>query len=296
MSTQAPAGWYPDGQGNERFWDGNAWTEGIRAAAAMPPSPPEVGTNDLGAKRSSALSKLTASVKQSVADRQTAKTEAQQQHLANEEAAGALVTSGVFGTSTVEIYQGGFVRVAAGTESQNIAEKITKKTPYERLRSISYTPSEAEQAAASSPSALDGAVGSAVSSLFKGGKNLIKGTVPGLAVAGVAHVASTGSRRSFLTIVTDRAIHTLSNQIHNGYIKTTNKGHIEVAREIEAAGNVILGISDASVVPPVVEGSNRSDAQPSLSERLRELAGLHAEGILTDEEFAAAKATLLTGL
>ena len=36
-------------------------------------------------------------------------------------------------------------------------------------------------------------------------------------------------------------------------------------------------------------------AQPDLTAKLNELAGLHNSGVLTDEEFAAAKAKLLTG-
>jgi hypothetical protein len=43
----APAGWYPQPDGTERFWDGSAWTEQIRAAAppagAVPPPPAGVG-------------------------------------------------------------------------------------------------------------------------------------------------------------------------------------------------------------------------------------------------------------
>jgi hypothetical protein len=295
MSEQAPAGWYPDGQGNERFWDGGAWTDSIRAAAALPASP-----DDAGRKKEGAFAKLTASVKQSVADRQTAKDEAERKHIADAEAAGTLVTSGVFGSSTVEIYQGGYVRVAVGSEDRSVVASITKKTPYESLRSIKYTPSDAEKAAAAPSSALEGAVGSAVTALLKGGKNLVKSTVPGLAAAGIAHVASTGSRRSFLIITTDRAIHTLSNQTHNGYIKTSNKGHIEVARELEAAGNAVLGIADASAHPAVAEPkpmlATRSAHEPTIAERLREFAGLHTEQILSDEEFAAAKAKLLAGL
>lgn len=187
MSEQAPAGWYPDGQGNERFWDGGAWTDSVRAAAALPPSP--VGAEK---KKEGAFARLTASVKQSVSDRQSAKDEAERKHLADTEAAGALVTSGVFGSSTVEIYQGGYVRVGVGSEDRSVAESITKRTPYEILRSIKYTPSDSEKAAAAPTSALEGAVGSAVTALFKGGKNLVKSTVPGLAAAGVAHVATTG--------------------------------------------------------------------------------------------------------
>ncbi|MEJ1922497.1 pentapeptide repeat-containing protein [Microbacterium sp. KHB019] len=38
MSQQAPAGWYPDGSGNQRYWDGAAWTEHLRT-----PSHPDTG-------------------------------------------------------------------------------------------------------------------------------------------------------------------------------------------------------------------------------------------------------------
>lgn len=45
MSTRTPPGWYPDpghtgfGPASERWWDGEAWTDHTRAAAAAPPSP-----------------------------------------------------------------------------------------------------------------------------------------------------------------------------------------------------------------------------------------------------------------
>lgn len=296
MSEQPPAGWYPDGHGNERYWDGAAWTDTVRV-----PSTPPTGPADATKKKDGVFAKLGATVKQTVADRQAAKDEAARQHAANEAAAGALVTRGVFGTSTIEVFQGGYVRVAEGSEDHTAVEGITKKTPYEKLRSIKFTPSDEEKAAAAPASALEGAVGSAVTSLMKGGKNLMKGTVPGLAVAGIAHVTSTGSRRSFLTIATDKTIHTLSNQSSNGFIKTSNKGHSEVARELEAAGNAVLGIPDAdahqvTVVPEPTVPNTSAAPGPSLSERLRELADLHKDGILSDEEFAASKAKLLAGL
>ncbi|MBO9579157.1 MAG: DUF2510 domain-containing protein, partial [Microbacteriaceae bacterium] len=43
MSEQAaaPAGWYPDStQGQERYWDGSAWTDQLRPAAPAAPSAP----------------------------------------------------------------------------------------------------------------------------------------------------------------------------------------------------------------------------------------------------------------
>ena len=35
-----PAGWYPDGQGGERWWDGNQWTDQTRPLTAPPEPPP----------------------------------------------------------------------------------------------------------------------------------------------------------------------------------------------------------------------------------------------------------------
>lgn len=34
-----PAGWYPSGDGNERYWDGSAWTDQSRVAPTPPPLP-----------------------------------------------------------------------------------------------------------------------------------------------------------------------------------------------------------------------------------------------------------------
>lgn len=295
MADQAPAGWYPDAHGNERYWEGSSWTEDIR--------PPSVPDATVGADKTEggAFSRLGAVVKKAAADRQSAKEDAARQWAADAHAAGSLVTSGVFGTSTIEIYEGGYVRLAEGKENLTVPVRISKKTSYEKLRTIKFTPADADAAAASAPSAIEGVVGTAMTSLIKGGRALAKGTVPGLAAAGIAHVATTGSRRAFLTITTDKAIHTLTNQSTNSVgIKTTNKGHNEVGRALEAAGHAVLGTSDAPApalapaAPPVVSG--QVSAGPTLADRLRELAGLHAEGILSDEEFAAGKARLLGGL
>lgn len=295
MSEQAPAGWYPDGAGNERYWDGAAWTDQIRSPEL--PAPPLVASTE----KRSAFSKLGSAVKQAAADRQAAKDELAQKHANDEAAAGS--TSGVFGMSTIEIYEGGYVRIAEGGDRNVQPETIKRKTPYEKLRSIKFTPSDEERAAAapSAPSVFAGTVGTAVSGILSGGKNIMKGSVPGLAAAGIAHIASTGSRRSHLTIGTDQAIHTLSNQFSNSLgLKTSNKGHSEVARELEAAGNALLGILDPEVASAPVAtpsiASGVTTAGPTTADRLRELAALHKDGILSDEEFAAGKAKMLAGL
>jgi len=142
---------------------------------------------------------------------------------------------------------------------------------------------------------------------MKGGKGLMKASAPGMAVAGVAHLASNAARKSFLTIATDKQIHTLTNQSSNSVgLKTSNKGHNEVGRALEVAGNAVLGVVEVDPQHGVAEPVNAADpksspasqsaAAPTLSDRLRELAGLHKEGILSADEFAAAKAKLLGGL
>lgn len=296
MNEQAPAGWYPDGQGNERYWDGSAWTDQIRA----------LGGTDMP-KKPGAFSKLGAVVKNVAAQKKAAKEELIRRQAEDAQAAGALVTSGVFGTSTIEIYENGYVRVASWGEgvSGTGSKSIDKNTPYERLRSINFTQPEGQSSGATSSP--EGALGPAVAKLMKGGKGLMKASASGMAVAGFAQLASNAAQKSFLTIATDKQIHTLTNQSSNSVgLKTSNKGHDDVGRALQVAGNAVLGVVEDESRPVVAAPSIAADpepapasqaaAAPTLSSRLRELADLHKEGILSDEEFAAAKAKLLGGL
>lgn len=313
MSQQPPAGWYPDAQGTTRYWDGTAWTEQTRndgAGAALPSAD----------KKDGAFGRLKKAAGDRSADKREAKEAQERKWAEDAAAAGALVTSGSFGLSTVEIYEGGYVRVASGEQperpsmanarSQMAANLsgggIKAKTPYEKLRSITFTRSDSDQASQGG-SGLESALGPAVAGLLKGTKHLVKTSAPGLAAAGIAHVASQGSRTSYLMIATDRQIYTLSNQIPNSVgLKTAKKSHVDVGLALEAAGNAVLGIDNsltadlrAGALPPVVQPEQAVAAPtspPSLADRLRELATLHQEGILSDEEFASAKAKLLSGL
>lgn len=305
MSGEAPAGWYPDGSGNERYWDGEAWTEHLRVPA--PPSPlspraPEIATSTQALaetpERAGMWSKVGSAVKKAAADKRAAKEDAEQEHKSRAAAAGALVTSGEFGEATIEVYEGGFVRIAESLE-------ITKKTPYEKLRSITFIASEAEAAASTGPapgSPIEGAVMQAMSGIMKGGKVLVKGTAIGLATSGVAQMAANASRKSTLLITTDKSIHTLSNQKNNGLMNVSRKQDDAVARALVEAGNAALGIRvevgtvAEAVAPAAAPTPAIAGAAPSLSDRLRELSELHHEGILSDDEFAAAKAHLLRAI
>lgn len=304
MNAQAPTGWYPDGQGNERYWDGSAWTEQLR----KPEVADATSAANSSAQKEGAFSRLRKAAADKQAEKRSAKEELDRKQAEHAQAAGNLVTSGVFGTSTVEIYDGGYVRVASWPNGSRVASpaSITNKTPFEKLRSIKFTQSGQDSSSGMS-SALEGAVGPAMARLAKGGaglmkasSGLMKASAPGLAVAGLAHLAGAEGRKSYLTIATDKEIHTLTNQSSNGIVTKSHKGHNEVGLVLEGAGNSLLGLVGVAAREPMSESQpavvSPAAAKPTLAERLRELAGLHKDDILTDDEFAAAKAKLLAGI
>lgn len=59
MSNQAPAGWYPQADGRQRYWDGTRWTEHTATTTQAPAPPPpkkgRVGLIVLGAGGAVAL-------------------------------------------------------------------------------------------------------------------------------------------------------------------------------------------------------------------------------------------------
>ncbi len=118
MDEQAAAGWYPDGQGSDRYWDGTAWTDQIRALAV----------SELP-KKAGAFSKLGTAVKKAAVEKKVAREELTRKQAEDALEAGSLVTTGVFGTSTVEIYENGYVRVATWGEnaSGTSARKSTRR-------------------------------------------------------------------------------------------------------------------------------------------------------------------------
>jgi len=90
-------------------------------------------------------------------------------------------------------------------------------------------------------------------------------------------------------------------------LKTATKDHGAVVRALDAAGNAAPGVSHVRVeeeasrfeaVQHAAEAvvAEQSRRGPSLAERLCELTMLHAEGILSDQEYAESKARLLATL
>lgn len=246
--------------------------------------------------------KLSEKLKATQQEWQTVKDDRAHEHASRAEAAGRLVTSGVFGTTTVELYEGGYARIALPGRDATAVNTITKKTPYEKLLSATFTGPESEkQAVAQQPAGgIEGAVGQVVSAVFKGGSAAIKSsTITGLAATGVGHLAKSMTYKATLTIVTDKAIHTVTNVVSNSVgVKIPKADHIEAGRILAETAAQILGHSTPGPAAEAIEPLSPSlaPADKTVSDRLRELAVLHSEGILGEDEYASAKARLLSEL
>jgi hypothetical protein len=109
----------------------------------------------------------------------------------------------------------------------------------------------------------------------------------------VGHLWSSGGLGSrekrvlLLTIATDKQVHTLSTEGEMG------RSEDKLGLALEAAGNSVLADLNRGPAPPVL---TQTAPEATVSERLRQIADLHKEGVLSDEEFAAAKAKLLEQL
>jgi hypothetical protein len=251
------------------------------------------------AKPEDVFNKLRKLASETPSERRAAKEASARENEQAAKEAGSLLTSGIFGTSTIEIFEGGFVRLAIGAKSDQAPARIGHKTPFEKLRSIKYA-APSKDSVSDEPAPIDGLISSTLSTLIKGGTNIVKATGPGLAAAGVAHFANAESRRAYLVISTDRGTYSLTNESHNGFMTKTNEGHKEVGAVLEQAGFTALGIaSDPPVSETRVDESahgTETISESDISIRLRELAKLHRDGILSDNEFANAKAKLIAGL
>jgi hypothetical protein len=115
-------------------------------------------------------------------------------------------------------------------------------------------------------------------------------------VTGGANLMVTGNQRGdvYLTIVTDKNTYALKA----GASPQTN---ILNGRALEARGRAMLPTTPASAtaptpLPSVASRKASSSAPVSLGDRLRELAQLHADGLVTDDEYAALRQRALDGV
>jgi len=287
--VSAPAGWYDDGKGQQRWWDGQRWTD-------------HVWEGDQPSQEFSLINKLGASVKKVTGDKIAAHQALKQEQADRKQSAGSLVTRGTFGSSMIEIYEAGYVRVSASSSS------LPKSTPYEKLVSIFFSCPNSTRSSNSTTDPMQDAAVKTVTSLIKGGKHLMKTTAVGLAASGITHVAKAKSGKSTLTIATDKKIHTLTNLGTSDLGFTIVKREQEdIGRSLEQAGQAVLSANNpalaSSSTDPTLALPGSMDYQPlpkraavepsSITEKMRELARLHEEGILDDAEYAVAKAKLL---
>ena len=333
-----PAGWYDDGSGRQRWWDGSAWGVYAQDVSPAPAEVHPVGSGQVLApvarpmKQSGILDALGQAVKDAAVERKnmaigalTAGVRARREREERErqerlrqaewaQVAGRRVTSGEFGTSEVEIYENGYVRVAGPSEAGRLC-RIDESTPYENLISISFerpdSGSSGVSGAVAAPSvATAGTAVKVVSMIAKRNPAVMAISAAGVAAAGAGAVAKIMSAKAVLTITTDQRVHVLTNQAKHPTtgIPMPRKDHESVGAVLEQTGNSVLtalGRGPVSLSAPALPSGQVEPSQgvgsPGMStedvaKRLRELAELRKEGILDDADFAIAKRQLLEKL
>ena len=331
-----PAGWYDDGSGRQRWWDGSAWGVYAQDVSPAPAEVHPVGSGQVLApvarpmKQSGILDALGQAVKDAAVERKnlaigalTAGMRARREREEREREerlrqaecarmAGRRVTSGEFGASEVEIYENGYVRVAGPSEGGRSCW-IDESTPYENLISISFERPDGGSSgvigAVAAPSvATAGTAVKVVSMIAKRHPvgMAVSGGI-GLAAAGAGTVAKIMSAKAVLTITTDQRVHVLTNQAKHPTtgIPMPRKDHESVGAVLEQTGNSVLtalgrgpvslsasALPSGQVEPSQGVGSS-SVSSVDVTASLRDLAELHKDGFLDDEEFFEAKRQLL---
>ena len=265
-----PAGWYDDGSGRQRWWDGSAWGVYAQDVSPAPAEVHPVGSGQVLApvarpmKEPGILDALGQAVKDAAVERKNLAIEAltagvrarrEREEREREERlwqagcarmAGRRVTSGEFGASEVEIYENGYVRVAGPSEAGRLC-RIDESTPYENLISISFerpdSGSSGVSGAVAAPSvATAGTAVKVVSMIAKRNPAVMAISAAGVAAAGAGAVAKIMSAKAVLTITTDQRVHVLTNQAKHPTtgIPMPRKDHESVGAVLEQTGNSVL--------------------------------------------------------
>lgn len=296
----APPQWSPDGQW---WWDGAQWVpsasvphgsgvavsepEAAGREATFPAEQPEPLSEHRGlAVSESEKAGFFKKTKHFVQEKQAegkAKREAAAEaertwHEAAERKYGRLVANETFGRRRIELYEGGYVRVLgllnvtgglklkdeqiAAVEQLGAGDLLQRAfdafdAPFEKLRAIKASTQIQDKSA--------------------GGR-----AVASAASFGLSKLASNENRILFLTISTDRETYSLHET--GGMSRLQD----QIAMKLELAGQ---GILDA--LGSRAPSAPSTPAPGSVADQLRDLAALHRDGVLTEEEFAAAKAKLL---
>lgn len=166
---------------------------------------------------------------------------------------GAVIASAVFGGRSIKVFQNGYVKVAWTL--------MEKKAPVEELVSI-----------------LDDANITKKSGLGRG--------AAAVATGGLNLLSSNKRGDLYLTIVTTTNTYTLHEE-------SPSSGDMRAAKTLAAAALRVTPISGTGESAPTEPSSIEIPAGTSVADRLRDLAVLHAEGILSDGEYQEKKAELL---
>lgn len=299
----APAGWYDDGSGQQRWWDGRAWGVYAQDVSSVPGDPGAVGYGSVAgsvgqpAKEPGILNALGQAVKNAAVEqkslaigaltagvraRREREERERQERLRQAECArmaGRRVTGGRFGDSEVEIYENGYVRVAGSSEGGRSC-RMDESTPYENLISISFERPDGGSSGVAGVAGVSSVAtaGTAVKVVSMIAKRhplgmAVSGGI-GLAAAGAGTVTKIMSAKAVLTITTDQRVHVLTNQAKHPKtgIPMPRKDHESVGAVLEQTGNSVLTalgrgpvVSNVPALPSGQVEPPQTQSSPSMS-------------------------------
>lgn len=255
-AQQVPSGWYDDGSGRQRWWDGEQWTD--KFADQQETRHPS--------KAASALTALNAKREQWQDKRETQKTEKQKNAEADREAA-------IEAASTVAALNRPIYEFMSHIEGKNAKVQIWS----DRI--------EWERKAVSSRKVAAGAMTLGLTLLASGIRGKDTDLVPMKSVTSVTSKKGAG----FNTVV---RVNTAGGAVE---FRVAHK-EAEAARKVI---NELILTRDQPVIQvvipaPVAEASAPATSTPDITAQLIQLGQLRDAGILTDDEFNAKKAELLS--
>lgn len=202
--------------------------------------------------------------------------------------AGNLLSKGRFGMFYIEVYSFAYVRIST---SRKMLAPNGDFAPFERLIDASFDPGSSVGTDASGAT-LIGSAASIIGGTLRG----FRGSLPGLAVAGVGHYLSKRRGKACLTFATEYTVHSLTNEVIAD--QKFERSHISMGESLYRAAMKALGkpLSNEAPVQPQISKAQAQSLELSAPEKLRKLSILHTEGILSDEEFAQAKARIIENL
>lgn len=266
----AAEGWYDDGSGRQRWWDGAQWTDSFAGEGAAPAASKSGGVGGFLQNRIMSVVDQTKTAARNVVAEQHANLTSARSAISSASGFGVNDRAAVADASP--LYE-----TTSHIDGKNAKVRLwPDRLEWERARGIS--------------------AGKITAGIMTGGASLlatgVKGGKDAYDMVLLKNVSNVANRKDGLLYhlvevqtATGAAVNTVSFRV----------GRDEAARFRQAILNAMQALSAQASAPVVIQQATPSQApvESGPAEQIAKLAALHDQGVLTDEEFAAAKEKVL---